>query len=401
MTVNSTSMQSEPHLSVVMIAGEASGDQHGARVIRSLRKQHDNIAVAGAGGSAMQAAGAEIVVDIRRLSVLGFTVIFGKAYHLLNALRRLKRLISRSRPDLLILIDFPDFNLHLAGHAKKEGIPVLYYIGPQLWAWRSGRVLKIRQRVDHMAVILPFEEPFYAKSGVPVTFVGHPLMDGALHHATHLPSTTASDQIGIALLPGSREGEVKRLLPEMLKAVLLLRTDLPGIRIVISRAPTIEKELIEQITRKYRLDGVLVSDAPVYKLFQNSHLTIVTSGTASLEAAIFGIPAILVYAVSALSYALGRLMIKVPHIGLANLIAERRVIPELIQEQATAANIAARALDLLSEPEAYRKMLSDLSRVRQLMGPPGASDRVAEIAGRLMADYRVKKRSSTGQSKRG
>ncbi len=367
-----------------MIAGEASGDLHGAHVIRSLRKRYANITIAGAGGSAMETAGAEIVVNIRQLSVMGFTAIIGKAPRLLKALARLKQLISRSRPDLVVLIDFPDFNLHLAGYAKKLGIPVLYYISPQLWAWRSRRVYKIKRRVDHMAVILPFEQAFYEKYNVPVTFVGHPLMDGALNHPDIRPLSTGKDQFTIALLPGSREGEVNRLLPEMLKAANILKKRLKGIRILISRAPTIEKRVLEQTTRKYHMTDFEVTGEPVYKLFQRSHLTIVTSGTASLEAAIFGIPAILVYAMSAFSYTLGRLMIEVPHIGLANLIAQRRVIPELIQEEATADNIASIAMELLSKPESYRKMKAELSNIRKLMGRPGASDRVAEIAGRLM-----------------
>ncbi len=379
-------MKTKAHPFVVMIAGEASGDLHGAHVIQSLRKRYEHITVAGAGGTAMQAAGAENVIDIRQLSVMGFSAIITKAPQLLRALRRLKHLISSARPHLVVLIDFPDFNLHLAGFAKKLGIPVLYYISPQLWAWRSRRVLKIKRRVDHMAVILPFELSFYQQYDVPVTFVGHPLMDGPLAAANRLRPPSSNDEICMALLPGSREGEVRRILPQMLKAASILQKKLPGIRILISHAPTIDQQLMKEISGSYPLTNVETTAEPVIKLFERSHLTIVSSGTASLEAAIFGIPAILVYAMSTLTYTVGKLLIRVPHIGMANLIAQKRVIPELIQENAVAENIAAEAMDLLSNPQAYQNMQRELARVRQRMGSPGASDRVAEIAGRLMAN---------------
>ncbi len=378
-------MMSKSHPSVVIVAGEASGDLHGAHVIRSLRQRYPRITITGAGGDAMQAAGAINVVHIRELSVMGFTAIVAKAPRLYKSLRKLRRLILRSRPDLVILIDFPDFNLHLAGIAKRNNIPVLYYISPQLWAWRSNRVHKIKKRVDHMAVILPFELPFYQKHGVPVTFVGHPLMDGALYHeACRPPDFHLDQQPRVALLPGSRESEVSRLLPEMLEAATILTKTFPEIRVTISRAPTIGKGLIEGIAGRFRPIKYEVYGGPVYRLFQDSHLTIVTSGTASLEAAIFGIPAILVYAMSAFSYALGKRLVKVPHIGLANLIAQRRIIPELVQENAKAENIAALALELMRQPLVYEKMQTRLSEIRRRMGTPGASDRVADIAVRLM-----------------
>ena len=181
--------------SVVMVAGEASGDLHGARLIDALRKRLPGIRISGAGGAAMKAAGAHIVVDAHELSVMGFTAVFLKAPQILRHMARLKRLLSDCRPDLLILIDFPDFNLHLAGYAKKIGVPVLYYISPTVWAWRAGRIHKIKRRVDHMAVILPFEKPIYAKHGIPATFVGHPLMDGVPKNNPHA-SATLSDSPG-------------------------------------------------------------------------------------------------------------------------------------------------------------------------------------------------------------
>ena len=367
-----------------MVAGEASGDLHGARLIQALRQRLPDVCISGAGGSAMEAAGAQIVVDIRDLSVMGITAVFLKAPQILRLLSRLKRLLAQRRPDLLVLIDFQDFNLHLAGYAKKIGIPVLFYISPKVWAWRAGRIHKIKRRVDHMAVIFPFEKSFYDKHGVPATFVGHPLMDGAPSENAHEQGDPSGKKRSVALLPGSRECEVMRLLPEMLKAARILQQEEPALQFVISRAPSIDAALIEHLTRHHGVAHASITDDPVYDIFRHCRLAIVASGTASLEAAIYGIPTIIVYSVSTLTYMLGKLLVRVPHIGLANLIANKRVLPELVQDQATAARIAATAQHLLNDGESYRRMQSELRRIRRQLGRAGASDRVAAIACDLM-----------------
>ncbi len=367
-----------------MVAGEASGDLHGARLIRALRQRLPDVCISGAGGSAMETAGAQIVVDIRDLSVMGITAVFLKAPQILRLLSRLKRLLAQRRPDLLVLIDFQDFNLHLAGYAKKIGIPVLFYISPKVWAWRAGRIHKIKRRVDHMAVIFPFEKSFYDKHGVPATFVGHPLMDGAPAENAHEQGNPFGKNRSVALLPGSRACEVIRLLPEMLKAAHILQQEEPELQFVISRAPSIDAALIEHLTQHHGVAHASITDDPVYDIFRHCRLAIVASGTASLEAAIYGIPTIIVYSVSTLTYMLGKLLVRVPHIGLANLIANKRVLPELVQDLATAARIAATAQHLLNDGEAYRRMQSELRRIRRQLGRAGASDRVAAIACDLM-----------------
>jgi lipid-A-disaccharide synthase len=375
--------------SVVMVAGEASGDLHGARLIGALRERLPDIRICGAGGGAMRDAGARIVVDIRELSVMGFTAVFSKAPRILSHLGRLKRLLVDRKPDLLILIDFQDFNLHLAGYAKKIGIPVLFYISPKVWAWRAGRIHKIKRRVDHMAVILPFEETIYTRHGVPATFVGHPLMDGAPpeneNHSEGSPDTPRA----VALLPGSRECEVSRLLPEMLKAARILQHDEPGLQFEISRAPSIPAAMINHFTQHHGVAGTRITDEPVYAIFKRCRLAIVASGTASLEAAIYGIPTIIVYSVSNLSYLLAKSLVHVPHIGLANLIAGKRVLPELVQDQATAVRIAAAAEHLLNNPDAYHQMQVELRAIRKQLGHSGASGRVADIACGLMGCHRA------------
>jgi lipid-A-disaccharide synthase len=377
-------MKNPTSKSVVMVAGEASGDQHGAHVIYALRKRHPDIQICGAGGSAMKHAGAEIIVDAHDLSVMGFSAVILKAPQILKSLSRLKRLLLDRNPDLLVLIDFPDFNLHLAGFAKKFGIPVLYYISPQVWAWRSNRINKIKRRVDHMAVILPFEKSIYDKHRIPVSFVGHPLMDAAPEEPARDKMPTPAKSATIALLPGSRECEVTRLLPEMLKAAHMLQQTNPEFRFVISRAPSIDTDLISNYVQQLVLNNTSIVSEPVYAIFKRCSLAIVASGTASLEAAIFGIPTIIVYSVSAFSFWMGKLLVKVPYIGLANLIANKRVIPELVQDGATAPNIAATAQDLLTNPNAYQKMQNELKAIRKRLGQAGASDRVAEIACHLM-----------------
>ncbi len=370
--------------SVVMVAGEASGDLHGAHVIQALKKCHGDIFICGAGSSAMKAAGAKLVVDANELSVMGFTAIFAKAPQILKALSRLKKLLATLRPDLLILIDFPDFNLHLAASAKKLGIPVLYYISPTVWAWRANRIHKIKQRVDHMAVILPFEKTIYEKHNVPVSFVGHPLLDSMADQPATSAIASITDRPTIGLLPGSREDEVRRLLPNMLQAACILQQKNPYAHFVISCAPSIEMHLIEDIAARYDLKKMEVVNEHVSTLFPRCCLSIVASGTASLEAALYGMPNIIVYSVSPFSYWLGSLLVDVPHIGLANLIANRRIIPELVQDDVTPEKIADIANGLLTDSRAYKEMCDELIKVRQRLGQAGASARVAEIACRLM-----------------
>jgi lipid-A-disaccharide synthase len=370
--------------SVVMVAGEASGDLHGAHLMQALKKRHQDIFVCGAGGTAMKAAGVKIVVEADQLAVMGFTALFAKAPRILAAMAQLKKLLTSLKPDLLILIDFPDFNLHLAATAKKLRIPVLYYISPQIWAWRSGRIKKIKARIDHMAVILPFETTFYESHAVPASFVGHPLLDAIPEHPNRQAKVVDINCPIVALLPGSRECEVLRLLPPMLGAANILKTKLPGIRFVLSKAPSLNADLVADIVAQHDFKAVDIVEEPVAEIFARSCLSIITSGTATLEAAIHGAPFILTYITSPLNYWLAKTFVDVPHIGLANLIADKAIVPELIQESASADNIADCAHALLTNPVAYAKMRSDLLAVRQLLGQPGASHRVAHIACRLM-----------------
>lgn len=366
--------------SVMIIAGEPSGDIHGSRLVMAMQKRNSGLFFYGIGGRALRDAGVKIFVDAEELSVVGITEVFSKLRGILKGISIAKRSLKKMRPDLLILIDFPDFNLHVAVTAKKLKIPVLYYISPQVWAWRPGRVNKIGKLVDHMAVILPFEQQFYSKHNIPVTFVGHPLLDNK-HATDKICNEMISDELVIGLLPGSRDREIARHLPVMLKAAGLISKPAGKIKFIISLASSVEREHIEDIVKNYKviIDFDIVADS-VDKVFRQCKLVIAASGTVTLEAAISGAPMLIIYKVSPISYWLGKIMIRVNNIGLVNLIAGKEIVPELVQSKASPENIADTVLNMLNDASGLERLRNELSGVRESLGGPGASERVAEIA---------------------
>jgi lipid-A-disaccharide synthase len=366
---------------IMIIAGEASGDFHGAKLVEAMHARNNSLFFCGIGGNALKAAGVRILVDASELAVVGITEVFSKASRILKGIGLTKRLLKSLKPDLLVLIDFPGFNLHVAATAKKLGVPVLYYISPQIWAWRPGRVRKIGQRVDHMAVILPFEEQFYRKHHIPVTFVGHPLLDNQTQPEVDPQAQNHNHNPVIGLLPGSRDREIASLLPVMLTAARDLLKHNPNIKFIISIAPSIEKETIEALVRTAGLTSnyELVSDR-VENIFTRCSLAVVASGTVTLEAAMCGTPIIIAYKISSVSALIAKLMVKVKHIGLVNLIAGKEIAPELVQEQATADNIRDAVLHLLNDDGGLEVQRREMSKIRKLLGGPGASAQVAEIA---------------------
>ena len=364
----------------MIIAGEPSGDIHGSRLVMAMQKRNSGLFFYGIGGRALRDAGVKIFVDAEELSVVGITEVFSKLRGILKGISIAKRSLKKMRPDLLILIDFPDFNLHVAVTAKKLKIPVLYYISPQVWAWRPGRVNKIGKLVDHMAVILPFEQQFYSKHNIPVTFVGHPLLDNK-HATDKICNEMISDELVIGLLPGSRDREIARHLPVMLKAAGLISKPAGKIKFIISLASSVEREHIEDIVKNYKviIDFDIVADS-VDKVFRQCKLVIAASGTVTLEAAISGAPMLIIYKVSPISYWLGKIMIRVNNIGLVNLIAGKEIVPELVQSKASPENIADTVLNMLNDASGLERLRNELSGVRESLGGPGASERVAEIA---------------------
>ncbi len=373
--------ESNQQKSIMIIAGEASGDHHGAELVKAMEMEKNNLFFCGIGGKAMEKAGVKILVDAAELAVVGITEVFSKLPTIFKALSVAKRLLKSLNPDLLILIDYPDFNLRIAAAAKKLRIPVLYYISPQIWAWRQGRVKKIGKIIDHMAVILPFEKIFYTEHNIPVTFVGHPLLDSFSDASKTFCKVEKSGQQVIGLLPGSRNSEITKLLPVMLEAAVLLQEKFADIKFILSIAPTVNKQYLEETTRKFNsIINLELNAGPVIKVIEQSRLVITASGTVTLETAISGTPMIIVYKVSPVSFMLGKLLVKVDNIGLVNLIAGKTLVPELIQDEASPENIAARAGLMLKDPPLLEDIRNELLKIKNILGGPGASLEVAKIA---------------------
>jgi lipid-A-disaccharide synthase len=334
------------------------------------------------GGPLLQATGAEIVVDHRRLSVVGLSEVAGHAKAIYQAWRTITSHLHAIRPEVVVLIDFPDFNFLLARTARRLGIRVFYYISPQVWAWRSGRVRTIRRLVDEMAVILPFEAEFYDRHNMKVHFVGHPLLD-VLGSPPPREQAKGRYQVSapghlIGLLPGSRQSEFRSLLPIFLDTAELLRSQLPGVSFIIPVAPSLQLSSFEAALSNRDLPVRLVT-GDTHGVVRACDLILTVSGTATLEAAILETPMIIINRVSDLSYRLGRHLIKVNYIGLPNLIAGRPIISEFIQNKARPELIASEALNLLKKPELLEKQRQELRRIRTRLGEPGVADRVARL----------------------
>ncbi len=366
---------------ILIITGEASGDLHGANLAAALKALAPDVSVVGVGGPRMKAAGVELIHGIGHLDVIG--VIGPTALRVLaHRVLSLRRYLRQEPLDLVILIDHPGLNFHFARVAKQAGCRVVYYIAPQIWAWRPRRMRWMQRRVDHVLVILPFEEELYRRAGVPCTFVGHPLLDEmALPYDRHRARSAFGlppDARVIALLPGSRMGEVRALLPVMLKAVRLLPQDGGSFRVILAVAETVNRDDIKRMCDESGLDVRLVSGDP-NGVMAAADLLFAASGTATLQAAIIGTPMVIVYKMSWLIYLIARLLVRVRCIGLANIVAGRAFIPELIQHRATPARLAAEARRILEDAPYREGMRAEMARVRSLLGSPGASARAATV----------------------
>ena len=330
----------------------------------------------------MQKAGVHLLQSIDDMAVVGISEVLFHWRIIRQTFRTLAQFIKKVRPDLVILIDYPDFNLRLAKIAKKEGIKVLYYISPQVWAWRSWRIKTIAQNVDTLLVVLPFELSFYQNSGLDVRFIGHPLVDIVKPKFTkenayrELKIDPARPVIG--LLPGSRQGEIRHILPHLLGAAKKITQNRPDIQFLLALAPTIHYTEIEPYLQECKASVQLSCLADcTYDVINLSDLVLACSGTVTLEIALLNTPMILVYRVSSLSYTLGRLLVRVPYIGLANLVAGKKIVPELIQYQANSGKIASLAEKILQSPENQKNMRQELLRVKEKLGEPGSSKRAA------------------------
>ncbi len=366
---------------ILISCGEASGDLYASELVRELQKIDPGIECFGIGGEKLAGAGAELQVRLEDISVIGLVEVLEKLPVLWRARNRLIEEARRRRPAVAVLIDFSGFNLRLARKLHAEGIPILYYVSPQVWAWRRRRVRAIRETAKKMLVILPFEEAFYRSEGIPVAFVGHPLVD--LVQPREDRSTFCKrlgldpDRPLVTLLPGSRAREIELHVPVLAGAMERMRLKRPDLQFVVLKAPTIPRSEIED-----RLSGVA---APVRIVEGSNHdglahaaISLVASGTATVEAALSGAPMVVVYRIGKLSYLLGKPFVRVPHYAMVNLIAERAVVPELMQDEMTEEAIAAKALEILEDPGAAETMRQGLAEVKARLGGGGASRRAAQ-----------------------
>jgi lipid-A-disaccharide synthase len=370
-----------------MIAGEASGDLHGADLLQALRIRVPHVAVFGIGGPALRAAGMQTVIDAEKVATVGIVEAVGHLRQLLGVYRGFVRRLRDDPPDLCILIDFPEFNLRIARAAKRAGVPVLYYIGPQVWAWRRGRARTIGRRVDRLAVVFPFEPALYAGHDCTVEFVGHPLLDRVAaprgREATRALHGLAADRPLVLLLPGSRRSEVERLLPPMLAAVRELGSDSRR-QFALALAPTVSRQEVEgRVTAAGLTVPVIAGDT--YALMAAADVALVASGTATLECALLECPMVVIYRVARFTYVVARALVRgVSHIAMPNIVAGREIVPELLQGDVSGTAIAAQAHDILEGPGRRAAMVADLRAVRQQLGRGGAATRAADIAAEML-----------------
>lgn len=383
-----------PSRKILVVAGEASGDGHAARLVAALKKELPRAEFLGVGGEALAAQGVRILWPAAQLAVVGLSEVAAKLPAVWGALRRLARALRDERPALAILVDFPDFNFWVARLARFYRVPVMYYVSPQVWAWRTYRVRTIARLVDRMAVIFPFEADFYREKGVPVEYVGHPLMETL----PPLPPQAAllkkwglkPRDFTLALLPGSRAGEIERHLPRMLQAAASIKKAIPETQFLLPLASTAPGELVEKMVLEEWPErmgaglkpapGIKIIRGQSYQALAAAHLAVVASGTATVEAALAGTPMVIVYRISPLSYRVGERLIRVEHVGMANLLAGERLFPELLQDDFTSENLVREVLSLVGDRERLKARRRGLAKIIERLGGPGASRRAARVA---------------------
>lgn len=373
----------------MLVAGEASGDRHAAALFRELRRLIPGVRGIGMGGAAMREAGIEVRYDSTGLAVIGVVEVIKHYGEIRRALKQMQAMACKERPDLLICVDYKEFNFHLARKAKGCGIKVLFYVGPQFWAWRPGRVKTYGQAVSHMAVIFPFEVPFYRAEGVPVTYVGHPLAGRVKPKQTKEEALRAYDLAGqgpiVGLLPGSRANEIKRLLPVMLQTARRLARRFPDIRFLLPQASSVDDALIKSYLQDSSLSLRVIRGID-YDALQCCHAVVTASGTATLEVALLGVPMVIVYRLAWLTYWLGRFLVSIPHIGLPNILAGKPIVREFIQHDANPDNISAEIERILTDPVYSSEIRTNLSALQGVVGPGGGSENLARLAARMLRE---------------
>lgn len=373
-------------LHLLLSCGEASGDLYAGALTRELRAIAPDLTVEGLGGPELASAGGHLLEDYRGLTVTGLTEAIAKLPTSLRTISRLSAAAREHRPATLVVIDSPDFNLRLAARVKRLGIPVVYYISPQIWAWRASRLETIRKVADRVLVIFPFEEAIYRKAGVPVEFVGHPLVDLAKPSAPRREFLgrlgLSAERPTVAVLPGSRPNEVRRILPDLIGAAERIRSRVPGAQFVVARAPFLDDTLFVA-ARGLSPSAVVEGDTDT--VLASADVALTASGTATVQAALHDTPMVVVYRVSPMTYRLGRRLVKLDTFAMVNLIAGERIVPELIQDAFTPEAVAGEAVSMLTDASRTARVRQGLALVRERLGGPGASRRAAEAIMRVAA----------------
>ncbi|MBU2698983.1 lipid-A-disaccharide synthase [Sporomusaceae bacterium BoRhaA] len=369
-------------MKIMISVGEASGDLHGARLAAALKQLQPDITLLGMGGQAMRAAGVELVYDIADLGVMGIVEVIKNLRRLFVLRDELVCVMKREQPDALVVIDYPGFNMRLAKKARELGIPIISYISPSAWAWGKGRAKETAEIVDRVAAIFPFEAKVYEEAGAKVTFVGHPLLDIV---KSSMSKAAAYELFGtdpnhpvVLLMPGSRVQEIDKLLPDILQAAELIAKQLPSCQFYLPIASTIARDRIQGQLAK-RSVSVTLTQENTYDLMNISNLAIAASGTATLETSLMKVPTVIIYRVNALTYWIGKRLVKIPHIGLPNIVAGRQVVPELLQADVTPQRIAAESLDILLNPNRLQQLQLDLAEVQSKLGESGAVAKAAAV----------------------
>ncbi len=375
---------------VMISAGEASGDHHAARFVEALRRRGQEPTLFGMGGPRLAQAGMDLVVDCRDLAIVGIVEVLINWRRIKRELERLRRRLREDRPDLLVLVDYPDFNLKLAETARSLGVPVLFYVSPQVWAWRANRVHRIGRLVDMMAVIFPFETDFYERAGVPVRYVGHPLVDEIAPEITadaaRAEFGVEADQPTLALMPGSRNSELRHLLPILLASARRIAHESGPVQFLLPLASTLDPDPVREEVEASGIDVQVIPGGRAYDVLPICDAAVTASGTATLELALLDVPMVVVYRVHWLTWQILHRMVRIEDIALVNIVAGRRVVAELVQGAAQPAAIASEAERLLSDPDYRAGVLEGLATVRERMGEGGGPERMASLIEEMLGE---------------
>ena len=374
---------------IMILAGEASGDDHAAEFVEVLRQLKPDMQISGMGSDSMKRAGVDIFFDSRIIAVMGLVEVLRHWGDIKRAMAIVREQLEQTRPDLLVLVDYPEFNLKMARHAGTLGIPVLFYISPQVWAWRPKRIHKIGRLIDHMAVIFQFEKKYYEDAGIPVSFVGHPLVDkvkiSANADSMRARLGIAADARVVGLFPGSRQSEIERLLPMMFATAARMQAQDPQLRFVLPVAATLN---FDDVARQAKSSGVdiCVTRDEIYDVINCCNAIVTCSGTVTLEIALLGVPMCIVYKTSALSYMILSRLITIPHIGLVNIVAREAVVKELLQNDANPDFVAAELFHLLNDPDYRQRLRAGYDKVRVNLGAGNGARNMAELVLSLLPE---------------